>query len=310
MPPKGFHRLKPDGEVRLRGVGIVQCEQVIKDDDGQVIELRCTLDPESRPGMAGANRKVKGTIHWVSAAACASPPRCACTTACSACPLRTTTSDGKSCVDHINPGSRKRVSPATWNPPPRSAAPEQRFQFERLGYFVADRLDHTRRRAGVQPQRDPARHLGKARPDDVACMLPLQIHLTLPPWVQRAWPTRPRATPATRQRSAWRSSCRGTTSQRHRRPVRRGRVRWRRPLIAVGVNRVVPQRCSVAHAEMMAYMLAQQRTAALPPERADGNPTAGHPGHVAQPCCQCYGATVWAGVDGLLIGARAEDVRR
>jgi len=81
-------------------------------------------------------------------------------------------------------------------------------------------------------------------------------------------------------------------------------------IIAVGVNRVLPHSCSVAHAETMAYMLAQQRT-----QRARLNEVA--PGEriapitlatSAQPCCQCYGATVWAGIDRLLIGARSEDV--
>ena len=81
-------------------------------------------------------------------------------------------------------------------------------------------------------------------------------------------------------------------------------------IIAVGVNRVVPHACSVAHAEMMAYMLAQGRTQRLRLNRdEDGNEVG--PITLAtssQPCCQCYGATVWAGVDRLLIGARAEDV--
>ncbi|MFS8136666.1 MAG: nucleoside deaminase [Thermomonas sp.] len=81
-------------------------------------------------------------------------------------------------------------------------------------------------------------------------------------------------------------------------------------IIAVGVNRVVPHACSVAHAEMMAYMLAQGRTQRLRLNRdADDNPVG--PVTLAtssQPCCQCYGATVWAGIDRLLIGARAEDV--
>src|SRR5690606_31289241 len=63
IPPKGFKRLIPGGEVRLRGAGIVRCDEVIKDDAGNVVELRGTLDPESRPGMEGANRKIKGTIH-------------------------------------------------------------------------------------------------------------------------------------------------------------------------------------------------------------------------------------------------------
>lgn len=81
-------------------------------------------------------------------------------------------------------------------------------------------------------------------------------------------------------------------------------------IISVGVNRVLPQACSLAHAETMAYMLAQQRT-----QRARLNEL--EPGvrispitlaTSAQPCCQCYGATVWAGIDRLLIGARSEDV--
>lgn len=81
-------------------------------------------------------------------------------------------------------------------------------------------------------------------------------------------------------------------------------------IIAVGVNRVVPHACSVAHAEMMAYMLAQQRTQRL---RLNEAPDGAAVGPVtlatsSQPCCQCYGATVWAGIDRLLIGARSEDV--
>ncbi|RYZ72506.1 MAG: nucleoside deaminase [Lysobacteraceae bacterium] len=77
-------------------------------------------------------------------------------------------------------------------------------------------------------------------------------------------------------------------------------------IIAVGVNRVLPQNTSLAHAENMAYMLAQQRlqTARLN-ERVGGIVTLATS---SQPCCQCYGATVWAGIDRLLIGARAEDV--
>ena len=82
-------------------------------------------------------------------------------------------------------------------------------------------------------------------------------------------------------------------------------------IIAIGVNRVVPHACSVAHAEMMAYMLAQGRTQRLRLNRdADDDSPIG-PITLAtssQPCCQCYGATVWAGIDRLLIGARAEDV--
>src|SRR5690606_18868267 len=67
VPPKGWKRLVPGGEVRLRGAGIMRCDEVVRDGAGTVVALRCTLDPESRPGMEGANRKVKGTIHWVDA---------------------------------------------------------------------------------------------------------------------------------------------------------------------------------------------------------------------------------------------------
>ena len=81
-------------------------------------------------------------------------------------------------------------------------------------------------------------------------------------------------------------------------------------IIAVGVNRVVPHACSVAHAEMMAYMLAQGRTQRLRLNR-DADDNAIGPitlATSAQPCCQCYGATIWAGIDRLLIGARSQDV--
>lgn len=81
-------------------------------------------------------------------------------------------------------------------------------------------------------------------------------------------------------------------------------------IIAVGVNRVRPQACSLAHAETMAYMLAQQRTQRPRLNRTEANEPCGPItlATSAQPCCQCYGATMWAGVDRLLIGARSEDV--
>ncbi len=76
-------------------------------------------------------------------------------------------------------------------------------------------------------------------------------------------------------------------------------------VVSVGVNQVVPQHCSVAHAEMMAFMLAQQRLQRFRLNEDGGRYTLASS---AQPCCQCYGASVWAGIDTLLIGARAEDV--
>lgn len=81
-------------------------------------------------------------------------------------------------------------------------------------------------------------------------------------------------------------------------------------IVAVGVNRVLPQQCSLAHAETMAYMLAQQRTQrSRLNELEDGTRVGPFTlATSAQPCCQCYGATFWAGIDRLLIGARSEDV--
>jgi glutaminyl-tRNA synthetase len=140
VPPKGFHRLKLDGEVRLRGVGIVKCEKLIKDANGNVTALHCTLDLESRSGLPGADRKVKGTIHWVSAKhAVATEIRMY--DRLFNVPTPDDESDGKSWIEHINPEA-KRVVRGWLEPEAANAAPEQRYQFERLGYFVADRIDH------------------------------------------------------------------------------------------------------------------------------------------------------------------------
>jgi len=144
VPPKGFKRLVPGGEVRLRGAGIMRCDEVIKDADGTVIELRCTLDPESRPGMEGANRKIKGTIHWVSAEhAVATEVRLYDRLFSVADP--DDNSDGQSYEDHLNPESRRTVT-GYIEPAAADATPEQSWQFERLGYFVADRHDHSPQR--------------------------------------------------------------------------------------------------------------------------------------------------------------------
>jgi glutaminyl-tRNA synthetase len=140
VPSKGFKRLVPGGEVRLRGVGIVKCDEVVKDAAGDVLELRCTLDPESRAGLPGADRKVKGTIHWVSSRhAVAAEVRMY--DRLFNVPAPDDESDGKSWIEHINPDA-KRVGRGWLEPAAAQAEPEQRFQFERLGYFVADRVDH------------------------------------------------------------------------------------------------------------------------------------------------------------------------
>lgn len=135
-PPKGYKRLVPGGEVRLRGVGIVRCGDIVRDADGNVAELHATLDPETRQGLPGADRKVKGTIHWVSAAHAVDAE------------LRlydrlfnVPAPDDDEFVTHLNPDSR-RVVHGKLEPAAAEADAEQHFQFERTGYFVTDRHDH------------------------------------------------------------------------------------------------------------------------------------------------------------------------
>ncbi|MFK3846942.1 MULTISPECIES: glutamine--tRNA ligase/YqeY domain fusion protein [Stenotrophomonas] len=141
VPPKGFKRLLPGGEVRLRGAGIIRCDEVIKAADGTITELRGWLDPESRPGMEGANRKVKGTIHWVSAAH-AVPAEVRLYDRLFSVADPDDESEGKTYRDYLNPESRRAVTGYV-EPAAAIASPEQSFQFERTGYFVADRRDHT-----------------------------------------------------------------------------------------------------------------------------------------------------------------------
>ena len=139
VPPKGFKRLIPGGEVRLRGAGIFRCDEVIKDGE-KVVEIRGALDPESRPGMAGADRKIKGTIHWVSAKH-AVKAQVRLYDRLFVVPDPDNDEGGKTYKDYLNPESR-RVVTGYVEPAAANAAPEQSFQFERIGYFVADRFDH------------------------------------------------------------------------------------------------------------------------------------------------------------------------
>jgi tRNA(Arg) A34 adenosine deaminase TadA len=137
-------------------------------------------------------------------------------------------------------------------------------------------------------------------------MLPLQIQLTLPPWIGDVADVNRRYETDEDRMALAVALARENVDRGGGGPFgaavfnnHSGR------LVAVGVNRVVPQHCSLAHAENMALMIAQQRLG-----RHRINEDGGH--YVlatsAQPCCQCYGATVWAGIDTLLIGARTEDV--
>jgi len=140
VPPKGFKRLTTGGEVRLRGAGIFRCDEVIKDGD-KVVEVRGVLDPESRPGMAGADRKIKGTIHWVSARHAVAAEVRLYDRLFNVADPDDDEGTGKTYTDHLNPDSRRTVTGYV-EPAAAVATPEQSFQFERIGYFVADRHDH------------------------------------------------------------------------------------------------------------------------------------------------------------------------
>jgi glutaminyl-tRNA synthetase len=137
-PPKYF-RLSPGVEVRLRYAYIVKCTGVTRDAAGQVTEVRCTYDPDSRGGDS-KGRKVKGTIHWVSAAhAVEAEVRLYDT-------LFTVTKpdDAEDYTSVLNPASLAVVQGARVEPALAEVAPETRVQFERTGYFVADWHDHRR----------------------------------------------------------------------------------------------------------------------------------------------------------------------
>ena len=141
-------------------------------------------------------------------------------------------------------------------------------------------------------------------------MLYAQVHLTLPAWVHDAVDTARHYTSDADKVALAVALSRGNVEHASGGPF--GAVVFGPDdrIVAVGVNRVLPHSCSVAHAEMMAYMLAQQRTQRARLNR-DADDRAVGPITLAtssQPCCQCYGATIWAGIDRLLIGARAEDV--
>ena len=134
--PKKFFRLKPGGEVRLRCAFIIQCDEVVHDDKGQVVELRCSLDPESRSGLPGAERKVKGTIHWVSAEhAVEAEVRLYDRLFNVPNPAGDKSTDFR---EHLNPESLVTVSGAKLEPGMENAGVGDFFQFERTGYFVPD----------------------------------------------------------------------------------------------------------------------------------------------------------------------------
>lgn len=139
-PPKKYFRLSPGKEVRLRYAFFLKCNEVIKDDNGDVVELRCTYDPETKGGKAPDGRKVKGTIHWVSAQHAVGAE------------VRiydhlfnvenpNDVPEGGSFLDNMNPNSLEVLTGCQLEPSLGEALPGTRYQFERLGYFCVDPVD-------------------------------------------------------------------------------------------------------------------------------------------------------------------------
>ena len=136
-PPKKYFRLSPGTEVRLRYSYLIKCEEVIKDKEGNIVELRCTYDPMSGDGSSSDGRRVKGVIHWVSAAhAIPAEIRLFDTLFLTENP-RDTSAGQESWEDNLNPNSLVKIE--GWlEPSLKDAEPTKPFQFERVGYFCAD----------------------------------------------------------------------------------------------------------------------------------------------------------------------------
>jgi glutaminyl-tRNA synthetase len=136
-PPKQYFRLSPGREVRLRWGYFITCVSVVKDEKGEPVELHCTYDPATRGGNAPDGRRVKATIHWVSAAHAADAE------------VRIyenlftrenpgETEEGKDFTDNLNPASLEILTGCKLEPALKNAAAGERYQFERLGYFCVD----------------------------------------------------------------------------------------------------------------------------------------------------------------------------
>jgi glutaminyl-tRNA synthetase len=136
-PPKKFFRLSPGKEVRLRGAYFITCTEVVKDADGNIVELRATYDPATRGGDSPDRRRVKATLHWVSAAH-AVPVEVRLYDRLFSVEDPETVPVGKTFLDNLNPHSLDILREAQAEPSLASATPGTRVQFERLGYFVVD----------------------------------------------------------------------------------------------------------------------------------------------------------------------------
>ena len=136
-PPKKYYRLSPGGEVRLRYAYLIRCDEVIRDAEGRVTELRCTYDPESAGGKSSDGRRVKGVIHWVSAAHAVRAEVRLFDRLFTRASLDDP-EEGKTFLDYLNPESLRKVT-GYLEPSLAEASVGDKFQFERTGYFCMDR---------------------------------------------------------------------------------------------------------------------------------------------------------------------------
>ena len=137
VPPPKYYRLSPGKEVRLRNAYFVTAQSVVKDADGNVIEVHCTYDPASRGGNSPDGRKVKSTMHWVSAAH-AIPAEIRLYDKLFTKPDPFDVDEGQDVLSNLNPNSLEILTGAKLEPSLASAKVEDRFQFERVGYFCVD----------------------------------------------------------------------------------------------------------------------------------------------------------------------------
>ena len=137
VPPPKFQRLKPGGEVRLMGAYLVKCEEVVKDAEGNVVELRCTADLETRNGSPADGRKVRGTIHWVSAAHAVDADIMLYENLFSLVDVNAVP-EGTNYLDYLNPNSLTALKNCKLEASLADAKTGDRFQFVRMGYFCKD----------------------------------------------------------------------------------------------------------------------------------------------------------------------------
>ena len=135
-PPKKYFRLFPGNEVRLKNAYFMKCEEIIKDTNGEVVELRCTYDPETKSGTGFTGRKVKGTIHWVEATH-AVPAEFRLYEPLILDETEEAEEEGKTFLDYVNPNSLE-VLQGFVEPNMRESRPQEKFQFFRHGYFNVD----------------------------------------------------------------------------------------------------------------------------------------------------------------------------